>query len=126
MQRSKTCMCPSGDTPTTRRLYESLASGCVPIRIDSIKDHSLPFSKLVPWKNLTFRINPLKMSLTHRYKKPSSDILDLRLQEAKYIVTNFIKNKNLHTMSEEGRRISSKYMNLFRPKNFIDAILMHW
>ena len=126
MHMSKTCMCPSGDTPTTRRLYESLASGCVPIRIDNIQDHNLPFPKLIDWKHLTFKLYPAKMSLAQRHQKPDDDIMALRSREAKYVMDHFVQNSNLNSMRINGIRSAAEFMNPYRPTKFIDAILLHW
>ena len=102
MKYSKTCMCPSGDTPTTRRLYESLASGCVPIRIDNIPVESLPFSKLINWANLTFKLHPRLMSLSQRHEKSNnSEIIMFRKQEAA-LINNYVQSSRLDDMRFAG------------------------
>lgn len=125
MKRSQTCMCPSGDTPTSRRLYESLASGCVPIRIDRIPDRQLPFHNLVPWGDVTFKIEPSRMSLTQRHSSASSDIMRDRTREAKRVF-EISTSAGLAETRRLGMQAADRYMNPRRPHGFIDALLMHW
>ena len=125
MLLSRACMCPSGDTPTTRRIYESLASGCVPIRVDDIPDKRLPFPKLFNWSALSFRFRPQRMSLNQRHIRPSDDILTTRKNEANAVMM-FLKDPRLFNMSVDGAQLAAQYINPMRPYPFIDAILMHW
>ena len=125
MKRSQTCLCPSGDTPATRRLYESLASGCVPIRIDYIPNHQLPFYKLVPWGSVTFNIQPSRMSLAQRHSKATHDIMSDRVREAKRVL-EISTSARLAEARRLGVQAADNYMNPRRPHGFIDAILMHW
>ena len=49
MFSSKFCLHVSGDTPTSRRLYDSIAAGCIPVIVaDNILPH-LPFRESIPW-----------------------------------------------------------------------------
>jgi hypothetical protein len=125
MKRSQTCLCPSGDTPTTRRLYESLASGCVPIRIDHIPDRQLPFYKLVAWNNLTFKMEPSHMSLQQRHSSATLDIMSHRKQEATRVF-DISTHASLVEIRRLGMQMADKYMNPLKPHNFIDAMLIHW
>jgi len=50
------CLCPSGDTPTARRLYDSIVAGCLPIVIsDTIIQH-VPFPETIDYESFWFRI----------------------------------------------------------------------
>jgi len=53
-QRSRFCLVPSGDTPTTRRLFDALAAGCVPVILADFKrlTKSLPFPNTVDWTKI--------------------------------------------------------------------------
>jgi hypothetical protein len=52
--RTRYCLVPSGDTPTSRRLFESLAAGCIPIVAGEFEQiyHLLPFRSSVDWSQL--------------------------------------------------------------------------
>ena len=45
MARSRYCLVPAGDTPSSRRLYDALAAGCVPVYLgdEAALRPSLPF-----------------------------------------------------------------------------------
>jgi len=48
---SRFCLSPAGDTPTSRRLFDSLAAGCVPLALGNF-DHlvdNLPFKRTIDW-----------------------------------------------------------------------------
>lgn len=47
MGRSTFCLVPSGITATTRRLYEALSAGCVPVLLSA--RFTLPFSRVLNW-----------------------------------------------------------------------------
>ena len=50
------CLVPAGDTPTSRRLFDAILAGCLPVVIsDEIDDH-LPFAETVPYGNFIFRV----------------------------------------------------------------------
>ncbi len=52
MLDAKGCLVVEGDTPTTRRLFDAMAAGCVPVIVsDMIKKH-LPFTTQVPWDRI--------------------------------------------------------------------------
>lgn len=48
---SSFCFVPAGDTPTSRRLFDSLAAGCVPLALGNFEQlaENLPFRKSVDW-----------------------------------------------------------------------------
>merc|ERR1719310_787386 len=53
---TKFCLVVEGSTPTSRRLFDSLASGCVPILIggeEGIK-RNLAFQKTIDWSKLIY------------------------------------------------------------------------
>lgn len=49
--RSAFCLAPTGDTATSRRVFEALAAGCVPVSLGPVKDvvRALPFHHSVDW-----------------------------------------------------------------------------
>lgn len=52
--RSEFCFVPSGDTPSSRRLFDALAAGCVPIVFSDLASvgPNLPFRDLVDWSKV--------------------------------------------------------------------------
>jgi len=52
--QSKFCLVLPGDTHTTRRLYDAMAAGCVPVVYGSVL---LPFRESVPWTELVVFID---------------------------------------------------------------------
>ena len=48
---SKLCLIPAGDTPTSRRLFDAMAAGCVPLLLTPYEDikPNLPFPTVIDW-----------------------------------------------------------------------------
>lgn len=47
------CLAPRGDTASSKRIYESIAAGCIPVIIsDNLK---LPFERQLEWNNIAVR-----------------------------------------------------------------------
>jgi len=49
--RTKYCLTPAGDTPTSRRLFDALAAGCIPVIFGSFDQlvANLPFRRTIDW-----------------------------------------------------------------------------
>ena len=54
--RAEFCFVPRGDTPTSRRLFDAMLAGCLPVIIADSIDVSLPFSSNIPYNDFAFRI----------------------------------------------------------------------
>jgi len=56
MRTAMICLCPAGDSPTSLRLFESLATGCVPVVMSDRLHmaHVLPFPNLINWDEIAF------------------------------------------------------------------------
>merc|ERR1719379_2617805 len=55
-QNTKFCLVVEGSTPTSRRLFDAMAAGCVPIMIggeEGIK-RNLPFQKTIDWSKIVY------------------------------------------------------------------------
>jgi hypothetical protein len=52
--RSKMCLVPAGDTATSRRLFDALAAGCVPVFFAHQRDiiANLPFPNVIDWASI--------------------------------------------------------------------------
>jgi len=54
--KSKFCLVAEGSTPTSRRLFDALGSGCVPIMLGGEEGirRNLPFQKTIDWSQIVF------------------------------------------------------------------------
>ena len=53
MVRSRFCLAPRGDTASSKRTYEAIAAGCIPVIItDGL---SLPFDRRLVWSRFSLR-----------------------------------------------------------------------
>ena len=52
VQLSQLCLVPAGDTPSSRRLFDALAGGCVPVIMASNIESSLPFRSMLQWREI--------------------------------------------------------------------------
>jgi len=55
-QSATFCFVPRGDTPSSRRLFDAIISGCLPVIISDAIDIHLPFSSTIPYDDFAFRI----------------------------------------------------------------------
>lgn len=60
-RRSAFCLAPTGDTATSRRVFEALAAGCVPVSMGHVKDvvAGLPFHHSVDWSKTMLFAGPM-------------------------------------------------------------------
>ena len=54
MMGSTFCLAPRGDTASSRRVYEAIATGCIPVIIAD--DLALPFAKRLRWQDFSVRV----------------------------------------------------------------------
>lgn len=63
--RSQFCMHVAGDTPTSRRLFDAMVAGCIPVVLsDDIWPH-LPFNSTIPWLSIAIFIPEGDIELKH-------------------------------------------------------------
>jgi len=55
MTNSQYCLVLAGDSPSSRRLFDAIISGCIPILIGP--EYTMPFEKLIPYEKISIRIN---------------------------------------------------------------------
>lgn len=70
-RESKLCPVPAGDTPTSRRLFDAMAGGCIPILFTPFADiaPNLPFPKSLNWKKLVLFGGGLTCSIVEHSKE---------------------------------------------------------
>ena len=56
MQAAVFCFVPAGDTPTSRRLFDAMISGCLPVVISDHIGKHLPFSSVIPYYDFMFKV----------------------------------------------------------------------
>jgi hypothetical protein len=63
LRESAVCLCPAGDSPTSLRLFEALAVGCLPVVMaDKMHmSHDLPFPNLIDWSAIAIFTEDLHM-----------------------------------------------------------------
>ena len=66
-RRSAFCLAPAGDTPTSRRVFEALAAGCVPVYMGGVKAavNALPFHHSVDWSKTMLFAGEMKCLTEH-------------------------------------------------------------
>ena len=82
--RSKFCLVPSGTSPWTNHLYESLIAGCVPVILSD--DFELPFWDKIPWKQISIKWP--ESAVEHLYEHLASfnqTSLDIMIKHIKQI-----------------------------------------
>jgi hypothetical protein len=65
------CFVPRGDTPSSRRLFDAVLAGCIPVVISNKVD--LPFSHKIPWHKII-----IKVEESIWVKSPSSVVREIR------------------------------------------------
>jgi len=55
LRHSKFCLAPRGDTPSSRRLYDSVVAGCIPVLIAD--DMKLPYQSVLDWDSFMVRVS---------------------------------------------------------------------
>jgi hypothetical protein len=53
MVASTFCLIPPGDTTTSRRLFDAIAAGCIPLIVSRGIRSELPFEHIVDWDSFT-------------------------------------------------------------------------
>ncbi len=116
-QQSSFCLIVQGDTPTTRRLYDALASGCVPIVMGDLA-LTLPFTSTVEWRKIIIYAGSL--NCVTRDKVEESAAWLQRLVE--YVRTNRDGGEELVEMRQKGQAAFRQWLS-YRSNGLVDALL---
>ena len=140
MRKADMCLVPSGDTITSRRLFDALATGCIPLLIVSPGGHflrrsagsslntsgcascrkealrlhaqrHLPFPNVIEWSRIVF-----------------FTVMDDASEGASYL--KYIASTSMAQRREEmralGRDVFNRYLNnQYHPKGVVSAIMMN-
>lgn len=115
-RESKLCPVPAGDTPTSRRLFDAMAGGCIPILFTPFADitPNLPFPKSLNWKRLVLFGGGLKCSIVE-HSKDTVAWLKALLEPA--------RAKKLNCLSKRVRAAYRKHLSL-RGQGAVSALLL--
>ena len=109
--RSRFCLIPSGDTPTSRRLYDALASGCIPVVMAEFDTYAinLPFQRTIDWRRLLFFAGSLPCLKNH--VNATADYL------------RSIAKLDVSSVRKAGREAFRRSLSYTRGDGLVDALL---
>ena len=112
---SKLCLAPAGDTPTSRRLFDSMAAGCLPVLMAPPEDimPNLPFPKAIDWPQTVLFGGGLSCSL--------SDNADATIRWLQSLLKPE-NEKKLQCMARRAQKVFLKYLTL-RDEGVVSALL---
>ena len=112
---SKLCLVPAGDTPTSRRLFDSMAAGCLPVLMAPAEDimPNLPFPKAIDWPKTVLLGGGLGCSL-----RDNADATIRWLQS----LLEPENEKKLQCMARRAQKVFLKYLTL-RDEGVVSALL---
>ena len=112
---SKLCLAPAGDTPTSRRLFDSMAAGCLPVLMAPPEDimPNLPFPKAIDWPQTVLFGGGLSCSLSDNANATIRWLQSLLQPE---------NEKKLQCMARRAQKVFLKYLTL-RDEGVVSALL---
>merc|ERR1719506_1952415 len=112
---SKVCLVPAGDTPTSRRLFDSMAAGCLPVLMAPAEDimPNLPFPKAIDWPQTVLFGGGLSCSLRDNASATIRWAQSLLKPE---------NEKKLQCMARRAQKVFLKYLTL-RDEGVVSALL---
>ena len=112
---SKICLVPAGGTPTSRRLFDSMAAGCLPVLMAPSEDiaPNLPFPKAINWRKTVLFGGGLGCSLRDNADATISWVQSLLKPE---------NEKKLQCMARRAQKVFLKYLTL-RDEGVVSALL---
>ena len=99
MLTAQLCLIPEGDSITSRRLYDALAAGCVPVLLRlnvTTWNDELPFPDIIDWRSI---------ALVHAWPAPIS-------ATARWLEGHAANTPTLEAMSARGREVFEKYLDI--------------
>ena len=112
---SKICLVPAGDTPTSRRLFDSMAAGCLPVLMAPAEDimPNLPFPNAINWPQTVLFGGGLSCSLRDNPDATIGWVQSLLKPE---------NEKKLQCMGRRAQKVFLKYLTL-RDEGVASALL---
>lgn len=114
MLKSKFCLVPEGDTPSSRRLFEALAAGCIPVMFGQLDEimSNLPFLNAIDWASIAIFAGSLSCiggvsleNFTHNRNKAIdlTELPSLGDATARYFAAASHNYSDLRCMQARGR-----------------------
>lgn len=110
MLQSLFCLVPAGDTPSSRRLFDALAAGCVPVILEDFPymARNLPFRNTVRWKDIAIFAGGLECAANN--VQTMNAWLKSLLEESPKMVWQVERMRSL------GRTVFAKFMSYKSPQ----------
>jgi len=138
MGEAALCFSPQGDMMTTRRLFDALASGCVPVLMKSIGNAprlwllgSNPFHHSIDWRSIGLFLAPRSVNLGERDatgKATGKQIGDrhypkgCRAEEAAWLDAKHDNKSLIRGLREQGRDAFRAHLDVeFHPRGVAEA-----
>lgn len=129
---SSMCFVPQGDTMTSRRLFDSLAGGCVPVIVKNVGNSrtelalgNLPFHHSISWQSIAFFLLPRSVVLSDREQPVSSGPkVQCRVEEAAWLSARHNDTRLLSRMRRDAVLAFLAHLDVWgRPTGVADAVL---
>ena len=78
MMSSTFCLVPTGDTPSSRRLFDAMLAGCIPVFVGIPYDR--PFEDIIPYESFSIRLNGTKY-LNGQHQQEIDKLLNFTAEE---------------------------------------------
>jgi hypothetical protein len=131
MLASRMCFAPQGDTMTSRRAFDSLASGCVPVIVKNIGNSrtelalgNLPFHHTINWQSIAFFLLPRSSTLGDRDQPIRGPKVQCRIGEAAWLSARYNNTRLISRMRRDAVRAFKAHMDVWgNPAGVADAVL---
>ena len=129
---SSMCFAPQGDTMTSRRLFDSLAGGCVPVIVKNVGTSrtelalgNLPFHHSINWQSIALFLLPRGAVLSDREQPVSSGPkVQCRVEEAEWLSARHNDTRLLSRMRRDAILAFLAHLDVWgRPTGVADALL---
>mmetsp|Transcript_35317 Transcript_35317/g.82680 ORF Transcript_35317/g.82680 Transcript_35317/m.82680 type:complete len:149 (-) Transcript_35317:66-512(-) len=123
MRKSSVCLSPGGDAPTSVRMFEAMASGCVPVVL-GIREKlatDMPYPSLIDWDEVAFFGQPLE-TITKR--SDGLGKIAAALEEVAGTKASPERKAKLEKMRKKGTEVFKKHLMYKRhTKDAADSLL---
>ena len=116
---------------TSRRLFDSLAGGCVPVIVKNIGNSrtelalgNLPFHHTISWQSIAFFLLPRSSTLADRDQPVAGPKVQCRVGEAAWLSARYNNTRLISRMRRDAVRAFEAHMDVWgRPAGVADAVL---
>eukprot|EP00927_Polykrikos_kofoidii_P044188 TRINITY_DN38223_c0_g3_i1.p1 TRINITY_DN38223_c0_g3~~TRINITY_DN38223_c0_g3_i1.p1 ORF type:complete len:847 (-),score=134.38 TRINITY_DN38223_c0_g3_i1:197-2458(-) len=114
--RSRLCFVPAGDTPSSRRLFDALAAGCVPVSFGTFDRlvHNLPFRRTIDWSQLIIFAGSLRCV--------ENDVENIG-RWLQHLNDDAFHGDVISRMSSAGRQVFQSALSYIKPGGMVLALL---